>query len=158
MSGPISTQFAFGVNQIELVGRIVGHLAADQGVGVEPEFGAAQRFAVFLADAAHLLCVQIDDAEEASAGHGLAGEGLLEVEQDLVARRAQSGVHDEKREAGALVSGGLARHQAFVAGHHTGVGNAHQAFIDGDSEAKSHASIRSRPGLGSERPLCKKVA
>ena len=68
------------------MGGIVGHLAADQGVGVELEFGAAQRCAVFLGDAAHLLGVEVDDFEEAVAGHGFAGEGLLEVEQDLVAR------------------------------------------------------------------------
>ena len=149
---------AFGVDEVELVGGIAGHLAADQGVGVELEFGAAQGFAVLFGDAAHLLGVEVDDFEEALAGHGVAGEGVLEVEQDLVARGAQAGVHDEEREAGALIGGGFSRDEAFVAGDDARVGNAYQALIDGDSEAESHALSVHAPSAGRERPLREKVA
>ena len=67
------------------MGRIAAHLTADHGMEIELQFGALLRFGIFPGDAADLLGIEIHGAIQPVARAAFAGEGLLEVEQRLIA-------------------------------------------------------------------------
>ncbi len=121
---------AFGVDQVELVRRVVLHLAADQGMDVPVQTAGFHRLAVFFRDLAQLLREHIDGFEQPSEGLATLGEGFLKVGQRLVAHRAQAGRHDEHAAAASVVDGKLLEGDALPTGSDEGIRDSDESLVD----------------------------